>query len=131
MMRKYRISILCTLAVLSAVHADDRENTQYAASPTDHPQWQQTSTALLSRNDYLRIVNDNREIVQRRLQAYSESLLEDTGVYSPAVSLLGTAVSLAASDRRYSLNDSKTLGIVFRDAANSDRALLFEFRKGW
>jgi hypothetical protein len=75
MMRKYRISILCTLAVLSAVHADDRENTQYAASPTDHPQWQQTSTALLSRNDYLRIVNDNREIVQRRLQAYSESLL--------------------------------------------------------
>ncbi len=131
MVRKYIISILCTLACSSAVHADDKEKTLYAEFTPDHLRWQQTSTAMPSYDYYMRSINNNREIVQQELQAYSESLLANAGAYGPAIGLLGAAVSLAATDRRYRLNDSKTMGMVFRDAASSERAVLIEYRMPW
>ena len=129
-MRKCITGILLTLVCFTAC-ADDREQTMYAAvTPSDPLRWQQTSLSMKP-GDYLRSVENNQEIVQQKLQAYSEKLLASAGVYAPAISLLGAAVSMAAKDRRYSLNDSKTMRMVFRDPARSRRAVLIEYRKFW
>ena len=130
-MRTYLAGILLTLACCFTVHADDREQTLYAAATTPQsPRWQQTATSM-TLHDYQRSVDNNQEIVQRQLKAYSEKLLEGSGAYAPAIGLFGAAVSLAASDRRYALNDSKTMGMVLRDTARSKRAVLIEYRKIW
>lgn len=131
MMRKCITGILLTLVCCLTAYADDREQTMYAAVTTSEPvRWQQTSLSMTP-DEYLRSVDNNQEIVQQKLQAYSEKLLASAGVYAPAVSLLGAAVSMAAKDRRYSLNDSKTMRMVFRDPARSRRAVLIEYRKIW
>ena len=130
MMRRYLMIIICLLAHYPAVHADDKEKTLYAAAPPVQPQWQHTSVAMLSR-DYMRSANNNRSIVQQRLSDYSSQALARAGKYAPAVGVLGTAISLAANDRRYSLNDSKTLGVLLKDSASSRRSVMLEFRTDW
>lgn len=129
-MRNYITSMLCALACSAAVHADDREKTLYAAAPTERPLWQQTSPGMAS-HDYQRTVDHNREMVQQQLQAVSVRLLSKAGDYGQAVGLLGTAVAVAATDQRVNLNDSKTVGMVFRDTASTDRTVLLEYRKAW
>jgi len=129
-MRNYITSMLCALVCSAAVHAEDKEKTLYAAAPTERPQWQQTSPELASQ-EYLSTVNHNREMVQQQLQVVSLRLLAKAGDYGQAVGLLGTAVAVAATDQRVNLNDSKTVGMVFRDTASSDRTVLLEYRKSW
>ena len=130
MMRKYITSLLCTLMCSAAVHADGKEKTMYAAAPAAHSRWQQTSAGMASQ-EYQHSVNLNRDIVQQQLEIYSDRLLARSGYYGQAIGLLGAAAVLAATDRRYNLNDSKTVGMVFRDTASSDRTVLLEYRKVW
>jgi len=129
-MRKYIINILCTLACSGAVHADGKEKTLLAVLTPELPRWQQTNAAMPS-GDYLRSVDNNQGMVQHELQTYSVRLLTSTGTYRPAIGLLGAAVAVAATDTRYNLNDSRTMGLVFRDTAGSDRSVLLEYRKFW
>jgi hypothetical protein len=129
-MRKYITSILCTLVCSSVVHADGKEKTLYAAVTPESSRWQQTSAAMTA-SDYQRSVSNNQAIVQRQLQTYSERLLDSAGAYGPAIGLFGAAIAVAATDTRYNLNDSKTMGMVFRDTTGSDRSVLIEYRKYW
>ncbi|MGB5541726.1 MAG: hypothetical protein WBO37_16715 [Gammaproteobacteria bacterium] len=129
-MRNYITSMLCALACSAAVHADDRDKTLYAAAPTERPLWQQTSPGMLP-NEYQRTVDHNRDMVQQQLQVVSLRLLTKAGDYGQAVGLLGTAVAVAATDQRVNLNDSKTVGMVFRDTVSGDRTVLLEYRKAW
>jgi hypothetical protein len=130
MMRKFITSLLCTLACTSAVHADDREKTLYAAATPERPRWQDTSASMPS-DEYTRSVDNNRELLEQELRAYSERVLASAGAYAPAIGLLGAAVAVAATDSRVHLNESKTMGMVFRDTASSDRSVLLEYRKSW
>jgi hypothetical protein len=130
MVRKYIIGILCTLAYFSAVHADDKVKTLHAELTPELLRWQQTSTAM-SLHDYVRSINNNQQIVQQELQTYTDRLLTSAGAYSWAIGLLGTAVVVTATDRRYHLNDSNTMGMVFKDATGSERAVVIEYRLPW
>ncbi|MGD2112874.1 MAG: hypothetical protein PVI50_05770 [Gammaproteobacteria bacterium] len=130
-MRNYTISLLCTLLCTAVVQADDKDKkTRYAAAPTEQPYWQQTRAAMPA-DEYRRSVHRNRDIVQQQLEVYSDRLLARAGEYGKAIDLFGAAVALAATDRRYHLNDSKTLGMVLQDTASSNRSLLLEYRMHW
>jgi hypothetical protein len=130
MMRKYTTSLLCTLMCSALVHADDRDKKTMYAAVTETPLWQSTH-AYMPSDEYQRTVQRNRDIVQQQLEVYADRLLEHAGHYGQAVSLLGSAVAVAATDRRYHLNGSRTLGMVLRDTASSNRTVLLEYRKNW
>lgn len=130
-MRKTLTGILCTLLCLPVAQADDREShTRYAAADTLQPAWQRTGPAL-SYADYRRSVDRNRNLVKAQLEVCADRLVEQAGDYGRAVSLVGAAVAVAATDRRYHLNDSKTVGMVLRDTSSSDRTVLLEYRRFW
>lgn len=129
-MRNYLTSLLGMLLCSMAVHADDNDQALYAAAQTDHSVWQQTSMSMPYDN-YQHSVHKNREIVQKQVEVYIDRMLAKTGGYSQAISLLGSAVAVAATDQRYDLNDNKTFGMVLRDTVSSNRAVLFEYRKTW
>lgn len=129
-MRQCIMSVVCTLLLVAAVHADDRERTLYAAATAETQRWQQASHAMTA-DDYARSVDNNQDIIQQGLQHYSERLREHAGALAPTLDLVGAVVAVAAHDRRYSLNDSRTVGMVLRDTASSDRTLLFEYRTAW
>jgi hypothetical protein len=124
------LSIICTLACFSAVHADDKEKTLYAGSTPECPCWQQTNITM-SAYDYMRSVNNNQQIVQRKLKIYTDRLITRAGAYRPAINLLGSVVVVTATDKRYHLNDSNTMGMVFRDAIGDDRSVVIEYRIPW
>ncbi len=130
MMRKYITSILIGLACSSVVHADGKEKTLYADASVEHSRWQSTS-AVMPLNDYERSVSNNKELVQQQIQAYTERLLANAGTYGHAIGLLGATIAVASTDKRYNLNDSKTVGMVFRDTASNERAVLLQYRKSW
>ena len=130
MMRNCIIIILFGLVYLPAVHADGKEKTLLAAAGPESSRWQQTSEKMPS-SEYLRSVDNNQEIVKQQLQTYSARLLDSAGAYRPAIGLLGAAVAVATTDTRYTLNDSRTMGLVFRDTTGSDRSVLIEYRKYW
>lgn len=132
-MRKFMTSLLCCAVYwAAAVQADgDEKKTMYAAATTaEHPQWRQTSAAMTS-GEYLNTVEHNRDIVQDQLETYAGRLLSRTGNYGRAAGLFGAAVAVAVTDRRYHLNDSRTLGMVLRDTVGSDRMVLLEYRRHW
>jgi hypothetical protein len=85
----------------------------------------------MSDAEYRRSVDRNRDIVKEQMDVYADRLLERAGEYGKAVSLFGAVAAVAATDRRYNLNDSKTVGMVLRDTASSDRTVLLEYRKVW
>ena len=128
-MRKHLTCVLCALVFCSAVHADEGDTLYASASPT-LSRWQHTSATMPS-SDYQRSVSNNREIVQQELQTYAERLRAKTGAYGQAIGLLGATIAVAATDTRYHLNDSKTVGMVLRDTASNDRTVLVEYRKTW
>jgi hypothetical protein len=130
-MRKTLTGMLCTVLCSSIVQADGGDSsTGYAAAETVRPAWQSTSLAM-SDAEYRRSVDRNRDIVKEQMNVYADRLLERAGEYGKAVSLFGAVAAVAATDRRYNLNDSKTLGMVLRDTASSNRTVLLEFRKAW
>ncbi len=129
-MRNYLTSLLGILLWSTTVHADDKDQALYAAAQTDHSVWQQTSMTM-PYDSYQHSVHKNRKIVQKQVEVYIDRMLAKTGGYSQAISLLGSAVAVAATDQRYDLNDNKTFGLVLRDTVSSDRAVLFEYRKTW
>lgn len=130
MMRRYLTIIICLLSHNSAILADDREKTVHTAAPPVQSQWKQTSIAMLSR-DYMQSADINRQIVQQELATYSSRALNRAGNYAPVAGVLGTAIGLAANDQRYSLNDSKTVGLMLKDSTSSRRSLMLEYRKDW
>lgn len=132
-MRKLMASIFCVLACCTAVQADDKDKgkTLYALTQTDAPRWQQTGSGLSPDEDYLRRVDNNRKIVRQELQVYGNRLLFSDDYYGRAIGLLGAAVAASVTDTRVHLNDSRSLGMVFRDTAESDRSVLIQFRKNW
>jgi len=130
MMRNYLITIIYLLAYTPAAHADGEEQTLFAAPEPGRPLWQQTSTAMLP-HDYARTTDNNKLLVYQGLKTYSDRVLANAGAYGPAVGLLGAAIYLAANDRRYHLNDSKSMGVLLKDSASSDRSVLLEYRKAW
>jgi len=130
MMRKYITSILVGIVCSSVVHADDKEKTLYAAASTEGSRWQQTSEAM-PLNDYERSVSNNQELVKQQIKTYSDRLLANAGAYGHAIGLLGATIAVVSTDKRYNLNDSKTMGMVFRDTASNERSVLLEYRKSW
>jgi hypothetical protein len=133
MLPRFLASIFLGVALGAAAHADDKgmAGSGYAAMPSSYPAWQQTDTAVQSEDDYLRSVINNRALVQRELQLYASRLVSRDDITGSALNLVGAAVASSVTDTRIHLNDSKSLGMVFRDAAQSDRAVLFEFRTSW
>lgn len=130
-MRRIMTGMLCTLLCATTVQADDRDSrTHYAAATTQPAVWQSTSP-VMSYADYRRSVYHNRDIVKQQVGVYADRLLDHAGDYGRAVGLFGVAVAVAATDRRYHLNDSKTVGMVLRDTISSDRTVLLEYRKAW
>jgi hypothetical protein len=131
-MRKFMTSLVCSLLCVGVVHADgDEKKTMYAAATTvERPQWRQTSVTMTS-GEYQETVAHNRDILQDQLEDYAGRLLNRTGGYGRAAGLFGAAVAVAVTDRRYSLNDSRTLGMVLRDTVSSDRTVLLEYRRHW
>jgi hypothetical protein len=130
MMRNYLITIIYLLAYTPAAHADDMEKTMLAAAEPGRSLWQQTSSAMLP-YDYARTTHTNQRLVYQGLKTYSHRVLANAGDYGPAVGVLGAAIDLAANDRRYHLNDSKSMGVLLKDTASSDRSVLLEYRKSW
>jgi hypothetical protein len=134
-MRKLIAGIICTLACCTTAQADDKDKgkTLYALTPidADTPRWQQTDDALYSDEDYLRRVDNNRKIVRQELQVYADRLISSDDYSDRAIGLLGAAVVGSLTDTRVHLNDSRSLGMVFRDTAESDRSVMIQFRKTW
>jgi hypothetical protein len=128
MMRKLLI-IITLVAVNAPAGADDKDKTLFAAAG-HHPQWHPTR-ADMPAADYERSTRNNLELLEQGLTAWSSRVRDSGAAYVPVAGLVGAAVSLAAGDRRYSLNDSKTMGVVLRDSADSNRAVLIEYRKIW
>ncbi|MDH3980415.1 MAG: hypothetical protein OEU91_07895 [Gammaproteobacteria bacterium] len=85
----------------------------------------------MSAYDYMLSVNNNQQIVQQKLKTYTDRLITRAGAYRPAINLLGAVVVVTATDRRYRLNDSDTMGMVFRDAIGNDRSVVIEYRIHW
>ncbi|MEZ5542073.1 MAG: hypothetical protein R3F42_08520 [Pseudomonadota bacterium] len=100
------------------------------AMATESSHWQQTSAAMPS-DTYFRTVQRNRDIVRQQLELYTDRLAGAAGTYGQAVSVVGAAVALAATDQRYNLTDNKTVGVVLRDTTSNDRMVLLEYRKAW
>ena len=122
-----KILIINALVMLNQVTiADDRDRTMFAA--LTYPQWQQTS-ADMRVSDYESSTNNNLQLLRQGVSEWSGRIRDSDASYVPVVSLVGAAISLAAADRRYSLNDSKTMGVIVRDSASSDRSLMLEYRK--
>ena len=129
-MRKMLIIISCIAATAPAAQADDKEKTLYAAAPATTPQWHETSLGMQPL-DYRNSTRQNQRIVQQGLADWANRKLADNRSYAPALGLLGATIDLAANDRRYHINDARTMGLVIRDSARSNRALLLEYRKSW
>lgn len=129
-MRKMLIIISCIAATAPAAQADDKEKTLYAAAPAATMQWHQTSLGMQPL-DYQNSTRQNQQIVQQGLANWAHRKLADNRSYAPALGLLGATIDLAANDRRYHFNDARTMGLVIRDSARSNRALLLEYRKSW
>jgi len=130
-MRKTITSVLCILVFCPVLYAEDKGKTMYALVPSGAPEWQQTTSASLSEDDYLRSVTINRKVVRRELQVYANRLIAHDDAYGNAIGLLGAAVAASITDTRLHLNDSRTMDMVFRDAADSDRSVLIQYRKTW
>ncbi len=133
MIRKLMTGVLSALVYCTPVPADDKDKgkTLYALTPIDAPLWQQTASALYPDEEYLRRVDNNRDIVRQELQVYGKRLLHSDDYHSRAIGLLGAAVAASITDTRVHLNDSRSLNMVFRDTAESDRSVLIQFRKNW
>lgn len=129
-MRNILIIISYLLASFQAAQADDREKTMFAMTSADSSQWQQTRDGMQT-HDYRRSTRQNQEIVQRSLSDWASRKLADSGAYGPALGILGATLDLAANDRRYHLNETGTMGLLLRDSARSDRAVLLEYRTSW
>ena len=129
-MRNILIIISCLMACIQAALADDREKTLFAMVPAANPQWQQTRAGMQA-EEYRRSTRQNQEIVQQGLAGWASRKLADSGAYGPAMGILGATIDLAANDRRYDLNRTGTMGLLLRDSARSDRALLLEYRTSW
>jgi hypothetical protein len=102
----------------------------FAAATQTTPRWQQTRAGMQA-NDYRRTTRENRKVLSHGLAVWSRDTLADSGAYAPAAGLLGATIDLALNDRRYSLNDTGSMGLLVRDSARSSRALLFEYRMAW
>jgi len=129
-MRRILIIISCIAVSSPAAQADDKEKTLYAAAPTTTSQWHETSLGMQPL-DYRNSTKQNQRIVQQDLAKWANRKLAGKRGYTPALGLLGAAIDLAANDRRYHFNDARTMGLVIRDSARSNRALLLEYRKSW
>ena len=129
-MRRILIIISCIAAIVPAAQADDKEKTLYAAAPASTTQWQQTSLGMQPL-DYRNSTKQNQRIVTRGLSNWANRKLADNRSYAPALGLLGATIDLAANDHRYPINEKRTMGLLLRDSARSDRALLLEYRKSW
>jgi hypothetical protein len=123
--------ILSMLVFCSAAYADDKDKAMYALASSGAPQWQQTNPDLLSEDDYLRSVNNNRKIVRKEFQVYANRVIAQDSTYGNAIGLLGAAVAASITDTRVHLNDSKTMDMVFRDTADTDRSVLLQYRITW
>jgi hypothetical protein len=131
MMRRIITGMLVSLAICPVVQADGKGDTLYAPASTENPGWQQYDNAALSEEEYLRSVDHNREVIQQELQVYANRLVPSDSYYGAAAGVLGAAVAASVSTACLHLNDSRTLGMVFRDAADSDRSVLIRYRKTW
>jgi hypothetical protein len=129
-MRRILIIISCIAVTIPAAQADDKEKTLYAAAPTTTSQWHQTSLGMQPL-DYRNSTKQNQRIVQQDLAKWANRQLADNRSYAPALGLLGATIDLAVNDRRYHFNEARTMGLLIRDSARSNRALLLEYRKSW
>jgi len=129
-MRRMLIIISCIAATVPAAQADDKEKTLYAAAPAATTQWHQTSLGMQPL-DYRNSTKQNQRIVQQNLAKWANRQLADNPGYAPALGLLGATIDLAVNDRRYHFNEARTMGLLVRDSASSNRALLLEYRKSW
>ncbi len=129
-MRRMLIIISCIATTATTALADDKDKTLYAAAPANTPQWQQTSFGMQPL-DYRNSTKQNQRIVKQGLANWANRKLADNRSYAPALGLLGATIDLAANDHRYPINETRTMGLLLRDSARSDRALLLEYRKSW
>lgn len=130
-MRRIITGVLVSLTMCPLVQADGRGETMYALTPSGISPWQQADAAAQAENDYLRNVDRNRAAFQQELEVYANRLAPRNAYYGKAINLFGAAVAASVSSASVHLNDSRTLGMVFRDAADSDRAVLIRYRKTW
>ena len=129
-MRNALLIITYLLAIPQAALADDKENTMFAAAPEATPQWQQPHAGMHT-DDYERMARDNQQLVTGQLATWSRAALANDTGYGTALAMVGATLDLALNDRRYGLNETGSMGLLLRDSASSDRAVLFEYRMSW
>lgn len=129
-MRSIFLIISYLLATIQTAQADDKEKTLFAATSQATSQWQQIRAGIQS-DDYERITHNNQQLVIQSLGSWSKQVLAKYDTYAPALAMLGATLDVALHDRRYGLNDSGSMGLLVRDSASSNRALLLEYRTSW
>jgi hypothetical protein len=93
--------------------------------------WQSFS-ADMSPSEYKYAVRANHKQVRKFVKSYSSEALSAAGVPKAGIAFLGAAAGLAVDgDARLPINDSKTLAFQFDNVVDSERALLFTFKKSW
>lgn len=129
-MRSIFIIISYLLASIQTAQADDKDKTLFAATSQATPQWQQLRAGVQS-DDYQRITHNNQQVVLHSLGSWSKQVLAKYDTYAPALTMLGATLDVALRDRRYGLNDSGSMGLMVRDSASNNRALMLEYRTSW
>ena len=88
--------------------------------------------ANMSEGEYRRAYRNNRGQIQNFIEDYSESSLTALGIPRKGVHLIGAAAGAAITqDATFYINKSKFLAIEVKDAAETDRAVLFGFKVDW
>ena len=88
--------------------------------------------ATMSEGEYRQAYRNNRGQIQNFIEDYSESSLTALGIPRKGVHLIGAAAGVAITqDATFYINKSKFLAIEVKDAAETDRAVLFGFKVDW
>jgi hypothetical protein len=124
-------AVLLPVIVLSTSSLLGAEEGVVAGADRDREKWQ-TFSAEMSPGDYRRAVRDNQRQLRKFVKSYSSETLAAVGVPRAGIAFLGAAAGLAVDgDARLPLNDSKTFALQFDNVVDSDRGLLFTFKKSW
>ena len=124
-------AVLVPVFMLIAIFPVRADEGTVARGDRDRPKWQTYSTDM-SQSDYERAVRDNQKQLRRFVKSYSSETLAAVGVPKAGIAFLGAAAGLAVDgDARLPLNDSKTFALQFDNVVDSERGLMFTYKKSW
>ena len=129
MIRTITVVLVFLLATSSIVHAEDRESSLLNLG-YKHQRLQRADLNV-SIQEYKKTYSRNRRYVGNTLGSYSKHALGLIGIPEQGIDVMGAALGMAINGARLNLNESKTLGLELKDAADSDRTIYFGVRLQW